>query len=176
MSRRCCDHRVASSPFTTSATITTPVKVFHPIRRRGSVDVSIDTGSRAAEKLQALIDARAGEADLASLRVQVGRIIEVVRTFIPPRGGPKYRRRCAETPRPDASGSRFRWTVSAWWPSTTPTKTTTDSHGVAIEGVLHQPSLRPALRMTSSLTQTQDTSERRGLALLGPVLHHRLVA
>jgi hypothetical protein len=49
----------------------------------GEVDVSVDTGLRAAEKLQALIDARAGEADVASLRVQVGRIIEVVRTFIP---------------------------------------------------------------------------------------------
>jgi hypothetical protein len=49
----------------------------------GSVDVSVDTGLRAAEKLQALIDARAGEADMASIRVEVGRIIEVVRTFIP---------------------------------------------------------------------------------------------
>jgi hypothetical protein len=49
----------------------------------GDVDVSVDTGLRAAEKLQALIDARAGEADMASLRVEVGRIIEVVRTFIP---------------------------------------------------------------------------------------------
>jgi hypothetical protein len=43
----------------------------------------VDTGLRAAEKLQALIDARAGEADMASLRVEVGRIIEVVRTYIP---------------------------------------------------------------------------------------------
>ena len=49
----------------------------------GDVDVSVDTGLRAAEKLQTLIDARAGEADVASLRDQVGRIIEVVRTFIP---------------------------------------------------------------------------------------------
>jgi hypothetical protein len=49
----------------------------------GDVDVSVDTGLRAAEKLQALIDARAGEADMASMRVEIGRIIEVVRTFIP---------------------------------------------------------------------------------------------
>jgi hypothetical protein len=49
----------------------------------GDVDVSVDTGLRAAEKLQALVDTRAGGADMASLRVQVGRIIEVVRTFIP---------------------------------------------------------------------------------------------
>ena len=49
----------------------------------GDVDVSVDTGLRAAEKLQALIDARAGEADMAAILANVGRIIEVVRTFIP---------------------------------------------------------------------------------------------
>src|SRR5262249_17517882 len=35
----------------------------------GDVDVSVDTGLRAAEKLQALIDARAGAAERASRRV-----------------------------------------------------------------------------------------------------------
>ena len=49
----------------------------------GGVEVSVDTGLRAAEKLQALIDARAGEADMAGMRAEMGRIIEVVRTFIP---------------------------------------------------------------------------------------------
>ena len=49
----------------------------------GGVDVSIDTGLRAAEKLQALTDARAGEADMAGIRAEMGRVIEVVRTFIP---------------------------------------------------------------------------------------------
>jgi hypothetical protein len=49
----------------------------------GGVDVSVDTGLRAAEKLQALIDARAGEADMAAILADVGRVIEVVRTFIP---------------------------------------------------------------------------------------------
>jgi hypothetical protein len=49
----------------------------------GDVDVSVDTGLRAAEKLQALIDARAGQADTARMRAEMGRVIEVVRTFIP---------------------------------------------------------------------------------------------
>ena len=49
----------------------------------GDVDVSVDTGLRAAEKLQALIDARAGEADVAGILAEMGRVIEVVRTFIP---------------------------------------------------------------------------------------------
>jgi hypothetical protein len=49
----------------------------------GEVDVSVDTGLRAAEKLQALIDARAGGADWAGALAQIGRIIHVVKTFIP---------------------------------------------------------------------------------------------
>ena len=49
----------------------------------GDVDMSVDTGLRAAEKLQALIDARAGQADTARMRAEMGRVIEVVRTFIP---------------------------------------------------------------------------------------------
>ena len=49
----------------------------------GDVDMSVDTGLWAAEKLQALIDARAGQADTARMRAEMGRVIEVVRTFIP---------------------------------------------------------------------------------------------
>ena len=49
----------------------------------GGVDVSVDAGLRAAEKLQALVDARAGQGDMAAVRAEMGRVIEVVRTFIP---------------------------------------------------------------------------------------------
>jgi hypothetical protein len=49
----------------------------------GDVDVSVDTGLRAAEKLQALIDARAAGADMASVLAQMDRIIDVMHTFIP---------------------------------------------------------------------------------------------
>jgi hypothetical protein len=43
------------------------------------------------EKLHALIDARAGEADVVSLRVQVGRIIEVARISSPTWSGVRKR-------------------------------------------------------------------------------------
>jgi hypothetical protein len=49
----------------------------------GDVDVSVDTGLRAAEKLQALTDARAGQEDIAGMRAKMGRVIEIVRAFIP---------------------------------------------------------------------------------------------
>jgi hypothetical protein len=49
----------------------------------GDVDVSVDTGLRAAERLQALIDARAAGADMASALAQMDRIIDVMKTFIP---------------------------------------------------------------------------------------------
>ena len=41
----------------------------------GDMAVSIDTGLRAAEKLQALTDARAGEVDVATMHAQMGRVI-----------------------------------------------------------------------------------------------------
>jgi hypothetical protein len=44
---------------------------------------------RAAEKLQALIDARAGEADMSGILADMGRIIEVVRTFVPQESWPE---------------------------------------------------------------------------------------
>jgi hypothetical protein len=49
----------------------------------GGVDVSVDTGLRAAEKLQAQIAARAGQPDMAGMRTEMGRVIDVVRTFVP---------------------------------------------------------------------------------------------
>jgi hypothetical protein len=55
----------------------------------GDVDVSIDTGLRAAEKLQALTDARAGQPDMAGILAEMGRIIKVVRTFIPEQQWPE---------------------------------------------------------------------------------------
>jgi hypothetical protein len=49
----------------------------------GEVDVGVDTGLRAAEKLQALIDARAAGADMASVLAKMDRIIDVMHTFTP---------------------------------------------------------------------------------------------
>ena len=59
----------------------------------GGVEVSVDTGLRAAEKLQALIDARAGEADMATVLVKMGRVIETVREFLPPEHWPALQAR-----------------------------------------------------------------------------------
>ncbi|MFZ0225560.1 MAG: hypothetical protein WAL41_01155 [Mycobacterium sp.] len=59
----------------------------------GDVDVSLDAGLRAAEKLQALTDARAGEADMADVLVRMGRVIETVREFVPPEHWPALQAR-----------------------------------------------------------------------------------
>jgi hypothetical protein len=47
-------------------------------------EVSVDTGLRAAEKLQALMNARDYGTEIAETRVQLGRIIEAVRSTVPP--------------------------------------------------------------------------------------------
>lgn len=72
------------------ATVLTPIALYECVMNEafrrlvdGEVNVSIDTGLRAAEKLQALIDAHAAGADMATILADVGRIIEVVRSYIP---------------------------------------------------------------------------------------------
>jgi hypothetical protein len=72
------------------ATALTPMALYECVMNEafrrlvdGEVDVSVDTGLRAAEKLQALIDARAEGADVASALAQMDRIIDVMHTFIP---------------------------------------------------------------------------------------------
>ena len=72
------------------ATALTPMALYECVMNEafrqlvaGDVAVSIDAGLRAAEKLQALTDARAGEVDVATLRAQMGRVIEFVREFVP---------------------------------------------------------------------------------------------
>ena len=46
-------------------------------------EVDVKTGMLAACRLQELIDSREGEPDIVGMRVEMGRIIEVVRTFVP---------------------------------------------------------------------------------------------
>ncbi len=72
------------------ATALTPMALYECVMNEafrrlvdGDVDVGVDTGLRAAEKLQALIDARAAGADMASVLAQMDRIIDVMHTFIP---------------------------------------------------------------------------------------------
>ncbi|WP_152967026.1 hypothetical protein [Mycobacterium heckeshornense] len=74
----------------------------------GEVDFSVDTGLRAAEKLQAQIDARTGQVDTAVLRAEMGRIIDTVRAFVPQERGPNYRRHCGEKLLNERRLSRWR--------------------------------------------------------------------
>jgi hypothetical protein len=46
-------------------------------------EVTIDTGLRAAEKLQAVLDGRERGTDVAKIMVQVNHIIEAVRSTVP---------------------------------------------------------------------------------------------
>ena len=46
-------------------------------------EVSVETGLRAAEKLQSVLDGRERGTDVLELKVQLGRIIEAVRSVVP---------------------------------------------------------------------------------------------
>jgi hypothetical protein len=48
-----------------------------------ATEVDVKTGMAAACRLQEMIDSHADQADWASTRAEMGRIVEVVRTFIP---------------------------------------------------------------------------------------------
>ena len=74
----------------------------------GGVDVSVDAGLRAAEKLQALVDAREGQADIAAMRAKMGRVIEIVRTFIPPEQWPEVQAKLRGEPTPPSKISSAR--------------------------------------------------------------------
>jgi hypothetical protein len=74
------------------ATALTPMALYECVMNEafrqlaaGDAAVSIDAGLRAAEKLQTLTDARAGEADVVTMHAQMGRVIETVREFAPRR-------------------------------------------------------------------------------------------
>jgi hypothetical protein len=46
-------------------------------------EVSVETGLRAAEKLQSVLDGRERGAEVLELKVQLGRISEAVRSVVP---------------------------------------------------------------------------------------------
>ncbi len=57
-------------------------KAFESLADNGS-EVSVETGLRAAEKLQSVLDGRDQGTDVARIRVELGRIIEAVRSIVP---------------------------------------------------------------------------------------------
>jgi hypothetical protein len=72
------------------ATAITPMALLETVMVKGyetlvdpDSQVDVKTGMIAACRLQELIDARAGQPDVAGMLAEVGRVIEVVRTFIP---------------------------------------------------------------------------------------------
>jgi hypothetical protein len=72
------------------ATAITPMALLETVMVRGyetlvdpDTKVDVKTGMLAACRLQELIDSREGQPDIIGMRVEMGRIIEVVRTFIP---------------------------------------------------------------------------------------------
>jgi hypothetical protein len=72
------------------ATAITPMAVLETVMVKGyetvvdpDTKVDVKTGMLAACRLQEMIDSREGQPDMAGMRVELGRIIEVVRTFIP---------------------------------------------------------------------------------------------
>ena len=72
------------------ATAITPMALLETVMVRGyetlvdpGTKVDVKTGMLAACRLQELIDSREGQPDIVGMRVEMGRIVEVVRTFIP---------------------------------------------------------------------------------------------
>jgi hypothetical protein len=72
------------------ATAITPTALLETVMVRGyeklvdeDTEVDVKTGMAAACRLQEMIDSHADQADWARTNAEVGRIVEVVRTFIP---------------------------------------------------------------------------------------------
>jgi hypothetical protein len=94
------------------ATAITPMALLETVMVKGyqtvvdpDTNVDLKTAMLAACRLQELIDSREGEPDIVGMRVEMGRIIEVVRTFVPSERWPEVQaalRGDAPIPRPQA--------------------------------------------------------------------------
>ena len=72
------------------ATALTPLAFYEVVMNKAfkslvddGTEVSVETGLRAAEKLQSVLDGRDQGIDIARMRVELGRIIEAVRSVVP---------------------------------------------------------------------------------------------
>ena len=81
------------------ATAITPMAFFEAVMVRAwealvDQDAAVDanTGMAAASKLQALVESRAGEQNLAEIIVKMNRVIEAVRSTVPPELWPEIQR------------------------------------------------------------------------------------
>ena len=57
-------------------------KAFHTLVD-DRTDVSVETGLRAAEKLQSVLDGHEQGTDIARMRIELGRIIDAVKSTVP---------------------------------------------------------------------------------------------
>ena len=64
------------------------------VDQNATVDANV--GMAAASKLQALVESRAGETSLAEIIVKMNRVIEAVRSTVPPELWPEIRRQLEE--------------------------------------------------------------------------------
>ena len=85
------------------ATALTPMALYETIMVRGyetliaqDTTVDVNTGMLAAGRLQALVESRAGETSLAEVIVKMNRVIEAVRSTVPPELWPEIRRQLEE--------------------------------------------------------------------------------
>ena len=107
------------------ATAITPMAFFEAVMVRAwetlvDQDAAVDanTGMAAASKLQALIESRAGETSMAEIIVKMNRVIEAVRTTVPPSCG---RRSGASSRATTSPPSRWRKrTTTAFEPDDDP--------------------------------------------------------
>ena len=82
------------------ATALTPMAFLETVMVRGyetlvdpGTTVDVNTGMLAAGRLQALVDSRAGEQNLAEIIVKMNRVIEAVRSTVPPELWPEICRK-----------------------------------------------------------------------------------
>ena len=81
------------------ATALTPMALYETVMVRAyetlvdpDTRVDVNTGMLAAGRLQALVESRAGETSLAEIIVKMNRVIEAVRSTVPPELWPEIRR------------------------------------------------------------------------------------
>ena len=72
------------------ATALTPLAFYEVVMTKAfrtlvddGIEVSVETGLRAAEKLQSVLDGRERGTDILELKVQLGQILEVVKSTVP---------------------------------------------------------------------------------------------
>ncbi len=104
------------------ATAITPMALLETLMVKGyetlvdpATAVDVKTGMLAACRLQEMIDSHADQADWAKTNADIGRIVEVVRTFIPSGRWPEVQAALRGGSAESKPGGSRSWTVFGWW-------------------------------------------------------------